>query len=126
MGSPHSTHSSKSDDTSRINQPGPNQPAPQPAFPQPPLDSAVYTPKPGATGPVATTTEEFPPPRLIPERTLYPIPETSVSASEGEYNNNNALGFSSGLENRSATSGGDVAPDEGNHVRFRLPSMMRT
>ena len=88
--------SSKSDDSTTINRHGPNQPAPQ-------LD-----PK----RPVAI------PPKLIPERTLYPIIESSITnASE---DGNNALGFSSGLENRS--NGGDDAPDDGNHVRFRLPS----
>ena len=60
------------DDSTTINRHGPNQPAPQ-------LD-----PK----RPVATA-EEFPP-RLIPERTLYPIIESSITnRSEDE---NNSLG----------------------------------
>jgi len=94
MGSPHSTRSSKSDNTSTINRPGHSQPIPQPS-----------------DGDMTSAT-------VIPERTLYPIPESSPS--EDEYNN--ALGFSSGLENRSSLGGGDVAPDDGNHVRFRLPT----
>ena len=36
---------------------------------------------------------------------------------ELEIRDNNKRGFSLGLENR-----GDDAPDDGNHVRFRLPS----
>ena len=110
-GSPHSTPSTKSDDQSTINRPGPNQPAPQP-------DSRP-TRKP--KGPV--TPAEGLPPRIIPERTLYPIIEASVTSPSED--GNNALGFSSGLENRNSGGGGgggDETPDDGNHVRFRLPS----
>lgn len=98
-GSPHSAPSSKSDDAPTINRPGPNQSAPQPDPKRP-----------------VTTAEEYLP-SVIPERTLYPILESSITPSEDE---DNALGFSSGLENRSG--GGDDAPDDGNRVRFRLPS----
>ena len=97
-GSPHSTRSSKSNDGPSINRFGPNQPDPR-------LDPKK---------PVATA-EEFLP-KTIPERPLYPILESSINEDE-----DNTLGFSSGLENRSG-GGGDDAPDDGNRVRFRLPS----
>jgi hypothetical protein len=98
--SPHSTSSSRSADAPPINRPGPNQPSPQ-------LDPKN----------LVATAEEFPP-KTVPERTLYPILESSISPSEDE---DNVLGFSSGLENRGG-GGGDDAPDDGNRVRFRLPS----
>jgi hypothetical protein len=46
---------------------------------------------------------------------LSPIFETSLDGD-------NALGFSSGLETKSVRVGGDDALDDGNRVRFRLPS----
>ena len=62
--------------------------------------------------------------RIIPERTLYPIIESSsIPSPNGD--EENALGFSSGLEKRSGGGGGDeaaAAADDGNRVRFRLPS----
>ena len=133
VGSAFSTPSSKSDDAPTISRPGRNQATPQlelldPWFPYPSfgdVTSAAHIPRPGNTtpptlnpnGPV-TPAEELPPrPIPIPERTLYPIVEASTTPSEDE---GNALGFSSGLKNRSG--GGDEAPDDGNHVRFRLPS----
>ena len=91
-----SSASSKSDDSTKINRHGPNKPASQ----------------------VDPKRSDTIPPRLIPERTLYPIIESSIT--NPSENGNNALGFSSGLENRN--NGGDDAPDDGNHVRFRLPS----
>ena len=122
--SPYST-SSKSDETPTINRPGPNYSASQldPRFPQPSLGgmTSADIPNPGATtpltlnpkGPVATA-------RLIPQRaprSLNPNLDPSLTPSEDE---DNAVGFSSGLENKS--SGGNDAPDDGNRVRFRLPS----
>ena len=66
------------------------------------------------------TAEEFLP-RIIPERTLYPIIESSVTSPSVD--GDNALGVSSGLENRNGGGGGgggDDVPDDGNHVHFRL------
>ena len=65
-------------------------------------------------GPVATA-EEFPP-RLITERTLCPIVESSSTFPRED--GGNALGLSSGLENRNRCSEIDV-PDDGNRVRFQ-------
>jgi hypothetical protein len=122
-GSPHSAPSTKSDDESTINRPGPNQPAPQPdsRVPQPSLGGTTSAANPRATPPTlnpVSTAEEVPP-RIIPDRTLYPILESSVTSPSED--GDNALGFSSGLQNRNG-GGDDVAPDDGNHVRFRLPS----
>ena len=119
---PGSPPSAPSNDASTINPPGPNQPAPQPDswVPQS-LGSTTSAPNPGATpptlmpmGPVATA-EEFPP-RLITERTLCPIVESSSTFPRED--GGNALGLSSGLENRNRCSEIDV-PDDGNRVRFQ-------
>ena len=117
-GSPHSTPSTKSDDASTINRPRPNQSAPRrdSRVPQPSLGGPTVNP--GATPRPLAPVEELPP-RIISERTLYPIQESSITSPSE--NGNNSLGFSSGLENRNG-GGGDDAPDDGNHVRFRLPS----
>ena len=120
---PGSPHSAPSNDASTINRPGPNQPAPQPDswVPQPSLGGTTSDPNPGATpptlmpmGPVATA-EEFPP-RLITERTLCLIEESSSTFPSED--GGNALGLSSGLENRNSCSEVDV-PDDGNRVRFQ-------
>jgi hypothetical protein len=42
--------------------------------------------------------------------------------SETSLDGDNALGFSSGLETKSVRVSGDDALDDGNWVRFRLPS----
>ena len=118
--SPRSSTHSKSGDGTTINQPGRNQPAAQP-------DSRVPQPSLGGMKPGFPTlnpkwsvpTGEEIPPKLIPERTLYPIVEASVTSPSED--GDNALGFSSGLANRNG-GGGDQAPDDGNRVRFRLPS----
>ena len=116
-GSPSSSRSS-----GRINWPGPNQPDSR--VPQPSHGGTTSAVNPGATPPTPNLegpAEEIPP-RLIPERTLYPIIESSViSPSE---DGDNALGFSSGLANRRSGGDGDddQVHDDGNRVRFRLPS----
>ena len=88
------------------------------------MTSATRIPSPGATppplnpkGPAATAEVTQFPPGFVPVRYLSPILESPSGPSEGE---DNALGISSGLENR--ITGGDHAPEDGNHVRFRLPS----
>ena len=120
-GSPHSAPSTKSDDASTITRPLPNKPVSQPdsRVPQSSLGGTTSAAKPEATHPTPNRNgaEELPP-RLIPERTLYPIVESSITSPSED--GDNALGFSSGLKNRS--SGDDDAPDDGNRVRFRLPS----
>ena len=117
-GSPHSTRSSSKSD---LNRPGPNQqPARQP-------DTRVPAANSRATPPIPESTADGEFPRIVPERTLYPIIESSsIPSPNGD--EENALGFSSGLEKRSGSGGGGggdeaaAAPDDGNRVRFRLPS----
>ena len=74
--------------------PGPNQLAPQPnpRVPQPSHGGTTSDTNPGATPltlnpkvPVGTA-EEFPP-RIIPERTLYPIPEYSITTPSQDESN---------------------------------------
>lgn len=86
---------------------------------------AAYIPNPGATptpldpkGPTAAAEESS------PRRHLSPIPESPMTRSanlSGE-DENNTLGFSSGLESRDGVPGGDAPGDSRYRVRFRLPS----
>ena len=121
---PGSPHSAFSNDASTINRPqaGPNQSVPQPDswVPQPSLGGTTSAPNPaGATPPTLMPTgpaEEFPP-RLITERTLCLILESSSTFPSED--GGNALGLSSGLENRNSSGDVDAPDDDGNRVRFQ-------